>query len=78
MVLREARRDRFEIGDFAGRAAAGHSVTPRSVRWVRKVLNSMRTKRLSGPRRAGFWRRRRKWASGSTRAEIYGNDPPRV
>src|ERR1700737_3708049 len=28
-VAREARRDRFEIGDFAGRAAAGHSVPPR-------------------------------------------------
>src|SRR3984893_14560641 len=30
-VPRQARRDRFEIGDFAGRAAAGHSVPPRSV-----------------------------------------------
>jgi hypothetical protein len=29
-VAREARRDRFEIGDFAGWAAAGHSVPPRS------------------------------------------------
>jgi hypothetical protein len=48
-VAREARRDRFEICDFAGRAAAGHSVPPRSVRWVRKVLNSMRTKRQNGP-----------------------------
>jgi hypothetical protein len=26
-VAREARRDRFEIGDFTGRAAAGHSVS---------------------------------------------------
>src|SRR5205823_360739 len=25
-VARQTRRDRFEIGDFAGRAAAGHSV----------------------------------------------------
>jgi hypothetical protein len=25
-VAREARRDRFEIGDFPGRIAAGHSV----------------------------------------------------
>src|ERR1700682_6398052 len=31
-VARQARRDRFEIRDFAGRAAAGHSVPPRSVR----------------------------------------------
>src|SRR6202008_4171931 len=44
-VAREARRDRFEVGDFAGWAAAGHSVPPRLVRWVRKVRNSMRTKR---------------------------------
>jgi hypothetical protein len=29
MVLREARRDRLEIGDFPGRAGAGHSVPPR-------------------------------------------------
>src|SRR6202030_163968 len=29
-VARQARRDRFEIGDFAGRGAAGHSVPPRS------------------------------------------------
>src|SRR5229473_3904225 len=42
-VAREARRHWFEIRDFAGRAAAGHSVPPRSVRWVRKVLNSMPT-----------------------------------
>jgi hypothetical protein len=28
---REARWDRFEIADFAGRAAAGHSVPPRQV-----------------------------------------------
>jgi hypothetical protein len=28
-VAREARQDRFEIGDFAGRAAAGRSVPPR-------------------------------------------------
>src|ERR1700731_4685537 len=41
-VAREARRDRFEIGDFAGRGAAGHSVPPRSVRWVRMLLYSMR------------------------------------
>src|SRR6266478_4778567 len=27
-VAREARQDRFEIGDFAGRGAAGHSVPP--------------------------------------------------
>src|SRR5229473_3750352 len=44
-VARQARRGRFEIRDFAGRGAAGHSVPPRSVRWVRTVLNSMRTKR---------------------------------
>src|SRR6202043_949936 len=31
-VAREARRDRLEISDFAGRGAAGHSVPPRSVR----------------------------------------------
>jgi hypothetical protein len=31
-VLREARRNRFEIGDFPGRTAAGHSVPPRRVR----------------------------------------------
>src|SRR5439155_23374675 len=31
-VAREARRDSFEIRDFAGQAAAGHSVPPRSVR----------------------------------------------
>ena len=31
-VAREAGRDRFEIGDFAGRTAAGHSVPPRQVR----------------------------------------------
>jgi hypothetical protein len=42
-LAREARRDRFEIRDFAGRGAAGHSVPPRSVKWVRTVLNSMRT-----------------------------------
>src|SRR5205823_3927926 len=42
-VARQARQDRFEIRDFAGRGAAGHSVPPRSVRWVCKVLNSMRT-----------------------------------
>jgi hypothetical protein len=30
-VAGEARRDRFEIGDFAGRGAAGHSVPPRQV-----------------------------------------------
>src|SRR5438105_11619839 len=30
-VAREARQDRFEIGDFAGQAAARHSVPPRSV-----------------------------------------------
>src|SRR6202023_2702882 len=30
-VTREARRNRFEIRDFAGRGAAGHSVPPRSV-----------------------------------------------
>jgi hypothetical protein len=35
-VAREARPDRFEIRDFAGRAAAGYSVPPRSVRWVRR------------------------------------------
>src|SRR6266567_8768967 len=47
-VAREARRDRFEIRDFAGRAAAGHSVPPPSVRmWVRTVLNSMRTNRAA-------------------------------
>jgi hypothetical protein len=28
-VAREARQDRFEIRDFAGRGAAGHSVPPR-------------------------------------------------
>jgi hypothetical protein len=28
-VAREARRDRLKIRDFAGRAAAGHSVPPR-------------------------------------------------
>src|SRR5271169_6448480 len=28
-VAREARRDRFEIGDFPGRTAARHSVPPR-------------------------------------------------
>src|SRR5580704_8989424 len=28
-VAREARCDRFEIGDFPGRTAAGHSVPPR-------------------------------------------------
>jgi hypothetical protein len=28
-VAREARQDRFEIRDFPGRAAAGHSVPPR-------------------------------------------------
>jgi hypothetical protein len=32
-VARQARRDRFEIRDFAGRTAAGHSVPPRSVMW---------------------------------------------
>jgi hypothetical protein len=37
-IPRQARRHRFEIGDFAGRGAAGHSVPPRSVR-VRKILN---------------------------------------
>ena len=42
-VAREARRDRLEIRDFAGQAVAGHSVPPRYVRWVRKVLHSMRT-----------------------------------
>jgi hypothetical protein len=31
-VAREARRNRLEIGDFAGRAAADHSGPPRSVR----------------------------------------------
>src|SRR4029077_2274313 len=31
-VARQARRGRFGTGDFAGRAAAGHSVPPRSVR----------------------------------------------
>src|SRR6266446_1076510 len=31
-IARQARRDRFEIRDFAGRAAVGHSVPPRSVR----------------------------------------------
>src|ERR1700680_449686 len=39
-ITRQARRHRFEIGDFAGRGAAGHSVPPRSVRWVRKILTS--------------------------------------
>src|SRR5882762_5416574 len=38
-VAREARRDRFEIRDFAGRGAAGHSVPPRSVRWVLKAAS---------------------------------------
>ena len=42
-VARQARRDRFEIRDFTGRAAAGNSVPPRSVRWVRQVSHSMRT-----------------------------------
>src|SRR5712691_11479403 len=42
-VAREARRDRLEIRDFAGRAAAGHSGPPRSVKWVRKILYSMPT-----------------------------------
>src|SRR5271166_5205627 len=28
-VARQARQDRLEIGDFAGWAAAGHSVSPR-------------------------------------------------
>jgi hypothetical protein len=38
-VAREARRDRFEISDFAGRAAAGHSVSPRSVSvWRSPIL----------------------------------------
>jgi hypothetical protein len=36
-VARQARHNWFEIVDFTGRAAAGHSVPPRSVRWVRKV-----------------------------------------
>ena len=31
-VARQARRHRFEIGEFAGRAAAGYSGPPRSVR----------------------------------------------
>jgi hypothetical protein len=28
-IARQARRDRFEIRDFAGQATAGHSVSPR-------------------------------------------------
>src|SRR5712664_1986417 len=31
-IPRKARRNRLEIGDFAGQAAAGHSVPPPSVR----------------------------------------------
>jgi hypothetical protein len=30
-IAREARRDRLEIRDFAGRVMAGHSVPPRQV-----------------------------------------------
>src|SRR5580693_6684152 len=51
-VAREARRDGFEIRDFAGRAAAGHSVPPRSVRWVRKgssILRGQTTERSCQP-----------------------------
>jgi hypothetical protein len=48
-VAGEARRDRLDTRNFAGRAAARHSVPPRWVRWVGKVLNSMRTKRQNGP-----------------------------
>jgi hypothetical protein len=49
-VAREARRDRFEIRDFAGRGAAGHSVPPRSVaRWVRRVLKFYANKTTNGP-----------------------------
>ncbi len=40
-VARQARRDRLEIGDSAGRAAAGHSGPPRSVKWAREILYSM-------------------------------------
>src|SRR6266404_2654750 len=40
-IARQARRDRFEIRDFAGRAAAGHSGPPRWVKWVREVPYSM-------------------------------------
>jgi hypothetical protein len=48
-VTRQARRDRFEIGDFAGRGPAGHSVPPRSV-WA-KILYSIRT---NGPGRPAY------------------------
>jgi hypothetical protein len=34
-----------------GRAAAGHSVPPRQVRWVRKVLNSRRARLVPPPSR---------------------------
>ena len=45
-VAREARRHRLEIGDFAGRAAAGHSVPPRSVTmWAQGYPISMQTER---------------------------------
>ena len=45
-VAPEARRDRLEIGDFAGWAAAGHSVPPRQVRCGR--LDYMQTERQNG------------------------------
>ena len=49
-VAREARRDRFEIRDFAGRTAAGHSVPPRQVRapvrWVPQFYADKTAKRF--------------------------------
>ena len=48
-VARQARPDRFEIGDFARWTAAGHSVPPRLIRGVRKVLNSTPTRWLPPP-----------------------------
>src|SRR6476661_5106511 len=66
-VARETRRDRFEIRDFTGRAAAGHSVPPRSVRWVRAVLDAMRSNDRNGPACLCIALAKRGAASASTR-----------
>src|SRR6202030_4021602 len=47
-VAREVRRDRFEIGDFPGRIAAGHSVPPR---WVRRACGVSSIWGENGPAR---------------------------